>query len=69
MGRMLFRASFLTRPDLDSDDFETHEGLTFGGEIDFPQEGTQWRLVGIESGPGEEPPTLTFEPVFIPKLS
>jgi hypothetical protein len=66
---MLFRASFLTRPDLDSDDFETHEGLTLAGEIDFSQEGTQWRLVGIESGPGEEPPTLTFEPVFIAKPS
>jgi hypothetical protein len=58
---MLFRASFLTRPDLDSDDFEPHEGLNLGGEIDFPQEGMHWRLVEIETGPGEQPPTLIFE--------
>jgi hypothetical protein len=60
-GSMLFRARFLTRPDLDSDDFELREGLTLGGEIDFPQEGTRWRLVGIVSCPGDELPMLTFE--------
>jgi hypothetical protein len=63
---MLFRVKFLTRPDLDSDDFELHEGLNLGGEIDFPQEGTHWRLVAVETQ-GEEPPTLTFEPSLIAK--
>ena len=40
-GRMLFRARFVTRPDLDSDDFEPTELLTFLCEIDYPQEGTR----------------------------
>jgi len=58
---MLIRTRFLTRPDLDSDRFELHEGLTLGGEIDFPQEGTRWRLVEVETGPGGEAPRLIFE--------
>jgi hypothetical protein len=60
---MLFQVKFLTRPDLDSADFELHERLALGGEIAFPPEGTQWRLVGVETH-GEEPSTLIFEPVI-----
>jgi hypothetical protein len=40
-----------------------------GGEIDFPQEGTSWRLVEIDIAEGEESATLTFAPVFIAKPS
>jgi len=59
---MLFPARFLTRPDLDSDDFEPQETLTFLCEIDYPHEGTRWRLVEIGTGPDEPIPTLIFEP-------
>jgi hypothetical protein len=68
-GPMVFRSSFVTSPDLDSEDFQRHESLTLGVDVDFRQEGTQWRLVGIEAGLGEEPPKLIFEPVFIAKVS
>jgi hypothetical protein len=54
---------------LDSDDFEPTELLTFLCEIDYPQEGTRWRLVEIGTGPGELMPTLIFEPVFIARPS
>jgi len=58
---MLFRATFLTPPDLNSDDFEPPEGLTLGNEIDIWHEGTRWLLVEIETGPGDEEATLIFE--------
>ena len=59
--RCLFERDSSPVPDLDSDRFELHEGLTLGGEIDFPQEGTRWRLVEVETGPGGEAPRLIFE--------
>jgi hypothetical protein len=66
---VLFRARFLTCPDLDSSHFELREGLTLGGEIDFPHEGTRWRLVEIESASDGEPATLIFVPVSIARAS
>jgi hypothetical protein len=57
------RARFLTRPDLDSDDFTDYFGVVIGQECPIqPDGGRLWRVAEVQQ---DETPveTIVFEPV------
>jgi hypothetical protein len=58
-----YRARFLTRPDLDRDDFTDYSGVVIGHECaSQPAGGRIWRVAEVQQ---DETPleTIVFEPV------
>ena len=63
MQGVRYRARFLTRPDLDSDDFTDYlGGVVIGREYVDPSERTRWRIAEVQQ---DETPveTIVFDPV------
>jgi hypothetical protein len=57
-----YRAAFLTRPDLDSDDFKDYTGrIEIGLEIE--KNGETWRVVELVTKQGDDRETIVLEPV------
>jgi hypothetical protein len=59
-----YRASFLTRPDLDTEDFTDHVGVAIGQEYAIQaDDGKLWRVAEIQQDEASPVETIVFEPV------
>lgn len=57
-----YRACYLTRPDLDSDDWADVGSVVVGREYDHPDDWSRWRIAEIQQD-GTNVETIIFEPV------